>query len=114
MPYYTISYGVDQTYGENVGNSFSKYIVNDLLRGRLGYDGVVCTDWGITHDMGKTEEEFAGKMLGRGRAHRGGTPFKGPGGRRGSVRRKQRCRPGAGGLPAGMRKVRGRGHAQPF
>jgi len=64
MPYYTISYGADQTYSENVGNSFSKYIVNDLLRERFGYDGVVCTDWGITHDMGKTEEEFAGKCWG--------------------------------------------------
>lgn len=64
MPYYTISYGADQTCGENVGNSFSKYIVNDLLRERFGYDGVVCTDWGITHDMGKTEEEFAGKCWG--------------------------------------------------
>lgn len=64
MPYYTISYGVDETYGENVGNSFSRYVVHDLLREELGYDGVVCTDWGITHDMGKTEEEFAGKCWG--------------------------------------------------
>ena len=31
---------------------------------RLGYDGVVCTDWGITHDEGLTEEEFAGKCWG--------------------------------------------------
>ncbi len=49
MPYYTISYGLDPD-GNNVGNGFSKYIVEDMLRGRYGYDGVVCTDWGITHD----------------------------------------------------------------
>ncbi len=48
MPYYTISYNQDTKYGENVGNSYSKYIINDLLRGEYKYDGVVCTDWGIT------------------------------------------------------------------
>jgi beta-glucosidase len=50
MPYYTISYGLDTKYNENVGNSFSKYIINDMLRGKYGYDGVVCTDWGVTSD----------------------------------------------------------------
>lgn len=50
MPYYTISYGIDTKYNENVGNSYSKYIINDLLRGKYGYDGVVCTDWGVTND----------------------------------------------------------------
>ena len=47
MPYYTISYNYDKKYGENVGNGFSKYIIKDLLREKYGYDGVVCTDWGI-------------------------------------------------------------------
>jgi len=49
MPYYTISYdfeGVDN----KVGNSFSEYIINDLLRTKYGFDGVACTDWGITSD----------------------------------------------------------------
>lgn len=64
MPYYTISYDVDKTYGMNVGNSYNKYLIQDLLREKLGYEGVVCTDWGITHDIGKTEEEFAGKCWG--------------------------------------------------
>ena len=64
MPYYTISYDVDKKYGENVGNSYSKYLIQDLLREELGYDGVVCTDWCITHDIGQTEEEFAGKCWG--------------------------------------------------
>ncbi len=64
MPYYTISYGIDQKYGENVGNSYNKYLIQDLLREELGYEGVVCTDWGITHDIGEAEETFAGKCWG--------------------------------------------------
>lgn len=64
MPYYTISYDVDQKNGENVGNSYNKYLIQDLLREELGYDGVVCTDWCITHDIGEAEETFAGKCWG--------------------------------------------------
>ena len=48
MPYYTISWNQDPVYGENVGNSYSKYIIEDLLRKGQQYEGVVCTDWGIT------------------------------------------------------------------
>lgn len=55
MPYYTISYNIDPS-GRNVGNSYSSYIVNDLLREKYGYDGVVCTDWAITHDYQKVED----------------------------------------------------------
>ncbi|MEJ2502545.1 MAG: glycoside hydrolase family 3 N-terminal domain-containing protein [Gemmatimonadota bacterium] len=50
MPYYTISYGQDTAHGENVGNAFSRYIIGDLLRGQYGFEGVVCTDWGVTRD----------------------------------------------------------------
>lgn len=50
MPYYTVCWDQDKKYGENVGNSYSRYIIEDLLRKREGYDGVVCTDWGITDD----------------------------------------------------------------
>ena len=62
MPYYTISTGVDPS-GKNVGNSYSKYIITDLLREKYGYDGVVCTDWNITYDnMGI--DKFDGKCWG--------------------------------------------------
>ena len=62
MPYYTISTGVDPS-GKNVGNSFSKYIITDLLREKYAYDGVVCTDWNITYDnMGI--DKFDGKCWG--------------------------------------------------
>lgn len=50
MPYYTISFDQDTIYGENVGNAFSTFMIQDLLRGRYGFDGVVCTDWGVTRD----------------------------------------------------------------
>ena len=62
MPYYTISTGIDPS-GKNVGNSFSKYIITDLLRDKYAYDGVVCTDWNITYDnMGI--DRFDGKCWG--------------------------------------------------
>jgi len=51
MPYYTISHGIDTQYGENVGNSYSRYLIRDILRGAYSYDGVVCTDWGVTRDQ---------------------------------------------------------------
>ena len=35
MPYYTISYGIDRTNGENVGNSYSKHLIGGLLRRHL-------------------------------------------------------------------------------
>ena len=64
MPYYTISDGIDTVYHENLGNGFSKYIISDLLRKKYGYDGVVCTDWGITGAEGQFLDEFRGKPWG--------------------------------------------------
>lgn len=64
MPYYTISYGQDDVYKENVGNGFSKFIVQDLLRDKYQYDGVVCTDWLVTADHGPTIQTFSGKCWG--------------------------------------------------
>jgi len=63
MPYYTISYNRDKN-GENGGNSYSRYLITDLLRTKYHYDGVVCTDWGVTADEGKTPDIFAGKSWG--------------------------------------------------
>jgi beta-glucosidase len=48
MPYYTVSTDIDTKYGENVGNAYNKYLITDLLRDTYGYEGVVCTDWGVT------------------------------------------------------------------
>jgi beta-glucosidase len=63
MPYYTISYGVDPS-GKNVGNSYSKYIIGDLLRDKYGYKGVVCTDWGITQDPNPKLDSFGSRCFG--------------------------------------------------
>ena len=62
MPYYTISYGQDPS-GANNGNSYSKYIITDLLRNTYDFDGVVCTDWNITHDYSSVYA-FEGKPWG--------------------------------------------------
>ena len=62
MPYYTVSYGIDPS-GKNVGNSYNKYIISDLLRGKYAYEGVVCTDWNITYDN-RSIESFDGKCWG--------------------------------------------------
>lgn len=64
MPYYTISYNQDKKNGENVGNSFNKYIISDLLRDEYKYDGVVCTDWNITKDNHVVDAFMSGKCWG--------------------------------------------------
>ena len=64
MPYYSVPWGQDKKNGENVGNSYSEYIIHDLLREKYGYDGVVCTDWGITGDHGEGVEGFANRCCG--------------------------------------------------
>ena len=64
MPYYTISYEQDKKDHKNVGNSYSRYIVQDLLRDTYGYDGVVCTDWMITKDSPVMDSFTGGKCWG--------------------------------------------------
>ena len=64
MPYYTISWNQDTKNGENVGNSYNKFIINDLLRGKYKYDGVVCTDWSITHNHNVMDVFVDGKPWG--------------------------------------------------
>jgi beta-glucosidase len=48
MPYYGIPIG--QT-SEDVAMGFNKEIITDLLREKYGFEGVVCTDWGIAEGM---------------------------------------------------------------
>jgi beta-glucosidase len=47
MPYYGMPLG---TQYEDVGFAFSEGIITDLLRRELGFDGIVCTDWGLVTD----------------------------------------------------------------
>ena len=44
MPYYGIPIG--QT-NEDVAMAYNEYILTDLLREELGFNGVICSDWGI-------------------------------------------------------------------
>ena len=48
MPYYAVPKGLTS---EELGMAYNKEIVTDLLRGRLGYEGVVNSDTGITVGM---------------------------------------------------------------
>jgi len=54
MPYYGLPVGLrlpDGTPVEEVGFGFNRTIITALLRDQLGYDGVVCTDWGLITDQ---------------------------------------------------------------
>lgn len=61
MPYYTVSWGLDRAYGRNVGNSYSRYLIHDLLREKAGFKGVVCTDWSITQDPSPDIDAFGSR-----------------------------------------------------
>ena len=63
MPYYTISFGQDTKSNDKVGNGFNKYLITDLLRGKYGYEGVVCSDWLITKDVASVDS-YGGKSWG--------------------------------------------------
>ncbi|MFN8343062.1 MAG: glycoside hydrolase family 3 N-terminal domain-containing protein [Cyclobacteriaceae bacterium] len=64
MPYYTISWNQDTVNHENVGNSYNKFIITDLLRNKYGYDGVACTDWLVTGDETSLDVFITGKSWG--------------------------------------------------
>ena len=49
MPTYSILWNQDPS-GENVGGSFSEWLIKKKLREDAGFEGVVVTDWGITLD----------------------------------------------------------------
>jgi beta-glucosidase len=54
MPYYGMPI---ETEMEEVAFGFNKGVITGLLRERLGFDGIVCTDWGLISDakiMGQT------------------------------------------------------------
>jgi beta-glucosidase len=47
MPYYGVPMGIGE---EEVGFSFNRGIITDLLRNKYQFDGIICTDWGIISD----------------------------------------------------------------
>jgi beta-glucosidase len=64
MPYYTISWNQDTKNGENVGNSYSEYLIKNRLREDCQYDGIVCTDWGITGEPSPEIDSFKNRPHG--------------------------------------------------
>jgi len=47
MPYYGMPVG---TPYQEVGFAFNADVISGLLRGELGFDGIICTDWGVLTD----------------------------------------------------------------
>jgi beta-glucosidase len=47
MPYYGMPVGTEH---EEVGFGFNRGVITGLLRERYGFDGIVCTDWGLLND----------------------------------------------------------------
>ncbi|MDX1618540.1 MAG: glycoside hydrolase family 3 N-terminal domain-containing protein, partial [Balneolaceae bacterium] len=48
MPYYGVPVGQTQ---EEVAFAFNREIIGGLLQDSLGYDGIVCTDWGLINTI---------------------------------------------------------------
>ena len=48
MPYYGMPVGTEY---EEVGFGFNKGVLEGLLRGRYGFDGVICSDWTLLEDV---------------------------------------------------------------
>ena len=63
MPIYSILWNQDPS-GENVGGGFSKWMIEQQLRTEAKFEGVVCTDWGITQDMKVLDSPRGGKPWG--------------------------------------------------
>ena len=64
MPSYIVAKGQDQENGEDVGIAFNKYLITTLLREKYGYDEMVCTDWGLTGEMGPLDLMIGAKSWG--------------------------------------------------
>ena len=61
MPYYSRPIG---TEWEEVGFSFNKGIVTDLLRNQMGFEGIVVTDWGLITDSNMGDLVFPARAWG--------------------------------------------------
>lgn len=61
MPYYGMPIG---TAYEEVGFGFNKAILTGLLREKLGFDGIICTDWGLVTDAEVFGQTFHARAWG--------------------------------------------------
>ncbi|MDR6906539.1 beta-glucosidase [Agromyces sp. 3263] len=61
MPYYGMPVGTEY---EEVGFGFNRSVITGLLRERYGFDGIVCTDWGLINDSEIMGEPFPARAWG--------------------------------------------------
>ena len=61
MPYYGMPVGTEH---EEVGFGFNKSVLTGLLRERFGFDGIVCTDWGLVTDSEIMGQPFPARAWG--------------------------------------------------
>ncbi|MFF1574608.1 glycoside hydrolase family 3 protein [Leifsonia sp. NPDC058292] len=61
MPYYGLPVGTEY---EEVGFGFNKSVITGLLRERYGFDGIVCTDWGLLSDAEIAGQPFPARAWG--------------------------------------------------
>ncbi|WP_454050566.1 glycoside hydrolase family 3 protein [Cellulomonas sp. Marseille-Q8402] len=61
MPYYGMPVGTEY---EEVGFGFNKSVITGLLRDGYGFEGVVCTDWGLITDNAVFGEPFPARAWG--------------------------------------------------
>ncbi|MFB4349380.1 glycoside hydrolase family 3 protein [Microbacterium sp. CR_7] len=61
MPYYGMPVGTEY---EEVGFGFNKSVITGLLRERFGFDGLVCTDWGLITDAEIFGQPFPARAWG--------------------------------------------------
>ncbi len=87
MPYYGQPIGLPGI--EEVGFGFNKDVLTRLLREKYGFDGVVCTDWGLlTSAVLPGGQVFEARAWGVEHLEPGATDAQGVQRRRGSVRRR--------------------------
>lgn len=61
MPYYGMPVGTEH---EEVGFGFNRSVITGLLRQRFGFDGLVCTDWGLITDAEIFGQPFPARAWG--------------------------------------------------
>lgn len=61
MPYYGMPVGTEY---EEVGFGFNRSVITGLLRERFGFDGLVCTDWGLINNAEIFGQPFPARAWG--------------------------------------------------
>lgn len=61
MPYYGMPIGTEY---EEVGFGFNRAVLTGLLRDRFGFDGIICTDWGLVTDHELFDNPFPARAWG--------------------------------------------------